>query len=148
MQTGVQRGLGHCPLDFVCAICKLCSQNGLVMWRSPALPGADDKAGMRISTSKSKAMVCSQKMMDCSLWVGSEVLPRVEKFKYHCVLFTSEQRMGREIDWHWADTGSLTAWQSSLLIGQSKFLPKLRSQTLGKFQNNKIKGKPVQNSFL
>uniref|UniRef100_A0A671TEK4 Reverse transcriptase domain-containing protein n=1 Tax=Sparus aurata TaxID=8175 RepID=A0A671TEK4_SPAAU len=55
-------------------------------------------AGMRISTSKSEAMVLDQKKVACSLQVGGEFLPQVEEFKYLGVLFTSEGRMEREID--------------------------------------------------
>ncbi|KAK3528482.1 hypothetical protein QTP70_000305 [Hemibagrus guttatus] len=53
-------------------------------------------AGMRVSTSKSEAMVLDQKKVACTLQV--EVLPQVEEFKYLGVLFTSEGRMDREID--------------------------------------------------
>ncbi|KAK3523553.1 hypothetical protein QTP70_002456 [Hemibagrus guttatus] len=54
--------------------------------------------GMRVSTSKSKAMVLDRKKVACTLQVGGEVLPQVEEFKYLGVLFTSEGRMDREID--------------------------------------------------
>ncbi|KAK0148818.1 Calmodulin-regulated spectrin-associated protein 3 [Merluccius polli] len=43
---------------------------------------------MRVSTSKSEAMVLCWKRVDCSLWVGSELLPQVKEFKYLGVLFT------------------------------------------------------------
>ncbi|KAI3376614.1 hypothetical protein L3Q82_017048, partial [Scortum barcoo] len=55
-------------------------------------------AGMRISTSKSEAMVLDRKRVACPLRVGGEVLPQVEEFKYLGVLFTSEGKMEREID--------------------------------------------------
>ncbi|KAK3513103.1 hypothetical protein QTP70_001397 [Hemibagrus guttatus] len=55
-------------------------------------------AGMRVSTSKSKAMVLDRKKVACTLQVGGEVLPQVEEFKYLGVLFTSEGRMDCEID--------------------------------------------------
>ncbi|TWW71177.1 hypothetical protein D4764_17G0006600 [Takifugu flavidus] len=55
-------------------------------------------AGMRISTSKSEAMVLSRKKVKRHLWVKEEILPQVEKFKYLGVLFTSEGRMEQEID--------------------------------------------------
>ncbi|KAI3360636.1 hypothetical protein L3Q82_002501 [Scortum barcoo] len=46
-------------------------------------------AGMRISTSKSEAMVLDRKRVVCPLRVVSgEVLPQVEEFKYLGVLFT------------------------------------------------------------
>ncbi|KAK3523485.1 hypothetical protein QTP86_033979, partial [Hemibagrus guttatus] len=57
-----------------------------------------EAAGMRVSTSKSEAMVLDRKKMACTLQVGGEVLPQVEEFKYLGVLFTSEGRMDREID--------------------------------------------------
>ncbi|KAK3527334.1 hypothetical protein QTP86_021953 [Hemibagrus guttatus] len=55
-------------------------------------------AGMRVSTSKSEAMVLDQKKVACTLEVGGEVSPQVEEFKYLGVLFTSEGRMDCEID--------------------------------------------------
>ncbi|KAI3373320.1 hypothetical protein L3Q82_006620 [Scortum barcoo] len=58
-----------------------------------------EAAGMRISTSKSKAMVLDdRKRVACPLRVGGEVLPQVEEFKCLGVLFTSEGKMEREID--------------------------------------------------
>ncbi|KAK3568661.1 hypothetical protein QTP86_011459 [Hemibagrus guttatus] len=57
-----------------------------------------EAAGMRVSTSKSEAMVLDRKKVACTLQVGVEVLPQVEEFKYLGVLFTSEGRMDREID--------------------------------------------------
>ncbi|XDV31537.1 hypothetical protein PO909_002528 [Leuciscus waleckii] len=57
-----------------------------------------EAAGMKISTSKSEAMVLSRKRVVCPLQVGGEFLPQVEEFKYLGVLFTSEGRMEREID--------------------------------------------------
>ncbi|KAK3537283.1 hypothetical protein QTP70_006987 [Hemibagrus guttatus] len=57
-----------------------------------------ESAGMRVSTSKSEAMVLDQKKVACTLQVGGEFLPQVEEFKYLGVLFMSEGRMDREID--------------------------------------------------
>ncbi|KAK3528856.1 hypothetical protein QTP70_011737 [Hemibagrus guttatus] len=57
-----------------------------------------EAAGMRVSISKSEAMVLDRKKVACTLQVGGEVLPQVEQFKYLGVLFTSEGRMDREID--------------------------------------------------
>ncbi|KAI3376588.1 hypothetical protein L3Q82_016470 [Scortum barcoo] len=57
-----------------------------------------EAAGMRISTSKSEAMVLDRKRVACPLRVGGEVLPQVEEFKYLGILFTSEGKMEREID--------------------------------------------------
>ncbi|KAI3356121.1 hypothetical protein L3Q82_017175 [Scortum barcoo] len=52
-----------------------------------------EAAGMRISTSKSEAMVLDRKRVACPLQVGGEVLPQVEEFKYLGVLFTSEGKI-------------------------------------------------------
>ena len=53
---------------------------------------------MRISTSKSEAMVLSRKPMDCPLQVGNESLLQVgNEFKYLGVLFSSEGTMEREM---------------------------------------------------
>ncbi|KAK3559901.1 hypothetical protein QTP86_026426 [Hemibagrus guttatus] len=57
-----------------------------------------EAAGMRVSTSKSEAMVLHWKKVACTLQVGGEVLAQVEQFKYLGVLFTSEGRMDCEID--------------------------------------------------
>ncbi|TWW73543.1 hypothetical protein D4764_15G0009370 [Takifugu flavidus] len=54
--------------------------------------------GMKISTSKSDAMVLNRKKVECLLQVKEEILPQVEEFKYLGVLFRSEGRMEQEID--------------------------------------------------
>ena len=54
-----------------------------------------ETVGMKIST-KSETMVLDRKKVACSIWVGGEFLPQVEKFKYLAVLFT--RMMEREID--------------------------------------------------
>ncbi|TWW78261.1 hypothetical protein D4764_11G0003820 [Takifugu flavidus] len=51
---------------------------------------------MKISTSKSEAMVLNRKKVECLLQVKEEILPQVEE--YLGVLFTSEGRMEQEID--------------------------------------------------
>ena len=55
-----------------------------------------EAAGMRISTSKSEAMVLSRKPMDCLLHVG-KFLPQVTEFKYLGILFSSEGTREREM---------------------------------------------------
>ena len=50
---------------------------------------------MRVSTSKSEAMVLCRKTVECSLPVGSELQPQA---KYLRVLFTSEGKMERVMD--------------------------------------------------
>lgn len=47
---------------------------------------------MRVSTSKSR------KKVDCALWLGSDLLPQMEEFKYLRVLFTSEDSLEQEFD--------------------------------------------------
>jgi len=56
-----------------------------------------EAAGMRISTSKSEAMVLSRKRVAYTLQVGGKIFPQ-EEFKYLRVLFMSEGRMERKID--------------------------------------------------
>ncbi|KAK3536056.1 hypothetical protein QTP70_026011 [Hemibagrus guttatus] len=56
-----------------------------------------EAAGMRVSTSKSEAMVLDRNRVACTPQVGGEFLPQVEEFKYLGVLFTSEGKMDREI---------------------------------------------------
>ncbi|KAK3547897.1 hypothetical protein QTP70_000353 [Hemibagrus guttatus] len=41
-----------------------------------------EAAGMRVSTSKSEAMVLDRKKVACTLQVGGEFLPQMEEFKY------------------------------------------------------------------
>ena len=55
-------------------------------------------AGMKISTSKSEAVVLKRRKVDCLLQVGEEILLQVEEFKYLGVLFMSEGKIEREID--------------------------------------------------
>ncbi|KAK3518183.1 hypothetical protein QTP70_033879 [Hemibagrus guttatus] len=57
-----------------------------------------EAAGLRVSTSKSEAMVIDRKKVACTLQVGGEFLPQVKEFKYLRVLFMSDGRMDREID--------------------------------------------------
>ncbi|TWW63622.1 hypothetical protein D4764_03G0006300 [Takifugu flavidus] len=83
---------------------------------------------MRISTSKSEAMVLDRKKVECLLRVKEEILPQVEEFKYLGVLFTSEGRMEREIDRRIsaASTVMRTLHRSVVVnrfTGRSSFLP-------------------------
>ncbi|KAI3373123.1 hypothetical protein L3Q82_006364 [Scortum barcoo] len=73
-----------------------CTRTFSMYWRRFA--AECEAAGMRISTSKSEAMVLDQKRVVCPLRVGGKVLPQVEQFKYLGVLFTSEGKMECEID--------------------------------------------------
>ncbi|KAK3506289.1 hypothetical protein QTP70_009509 [Hemibagrus guttatus] len=60
--------------------------------------GECEAAGLRVSTSKSEAMVLDWKKVACTLQVGGERVAQMEEFKYLGVLCTSEGRMAREID--------------------------------------------------
>ncbi len=51
-----------------------------------------EAVGMKVSTSKSEAMVLCWKKVDCSLWVGSELLPQAREFKY-----LGEREINRQI---------------------------------------------------
>ncbi len=53
---------------------------------------------MKVSTSKSEAMVLCRKTVDCSLWVRSELKPQAKEFKYLGVLLPSEGKMEHEMD--------------------------------------------------
>ncbi|KAK0132165.1 Retrovirus-related Pol polyprotein from type-1 retrotransposable element R2 [Merluccius polli] len=57
-----------------------------------------ETVGMRVSTSRSEAMVICRKTVNCSLRVGSKLLPQVKEFKYLGILFSSEGKMEREMD--------------------------------------------------
>ncbi|KAK3557745.1 hypothetical protein QTP86_000302 [Hemibagrus guttatus] len=76
-----------------------------------------EAAGMRVSTSKSEAMVLDRKKVACTLQVGGEVLPQVEEFKYLGVLFTSEGRVDREIDrWIGAAAAVMRSMYRSVVV--------------------------------
>ncbi|KAK3565649.1 hypothetical protein QTP86_013330 [Hemibagrus guttatus] len=76
-----------------------------------------EAAGMRVSTSKSEAMVLNRKKVACTLQVGGEVLPQVEEFKYLGVLFTSEGRMDHEIDrWIGAAAAVMRSMYRSVVV--------------------------------
>jgi len=68
-----------------------------------------EAVGMRVSTSKSEAMVLCQKMVEFSLRVGSELLPQAKEFKYLGVLFTSEGKIERVMD-RWIGAASAVMW--------------------------------------
>ena len=55
-------------------------------------------ASMRISTSKTEAMVVSRAPSQCTLHVSGVPLKQVEKFKYLGFTFTSDGKSGTEID--------------------------------------------------
>ncbi|TWW56354.1 hypothetical protein D4764_08G0003410 [Takifugu flavidus] len=79
---------------------------------------ACEAAGMKISTSKSEAMVLNWKKVECLLRVKEQILPQVEEFKHLGVLFTSEGRMEQEID---RRIGAVSAVMR--FTGRSSFLP-------------------------
>ncbi len=83
-------------------------------------------AGMRISTSKSEAMVLSRKKVAYPLQVGGMFLPQVEEFKYLEVLFTSEGRMEWETD-RWIGAASAVIWSMyrSVMVKELSCKPKL-----------------------
>ena len=64
---------------------------------------------MKISASKSEAMVLNRKKVDCLLQVLREILLQVEEFKYIGVLFMSEGKMERQID-RWNGAACTVIW--------------------------------------
>ncbi|KAK3552087.1 hypothetical protein QTP70_034035 [Hemibagrus guttatus] len=103
---------------------------------------------MRVSTSKSEAMVLDRKKVACTLQVGGELLPQLEEFKYLGVLFTSEGRMDREIDRRIGAAAAVMrsvyrsvvvkkelSWKAKLSIYQSIYTPTL---TYGHDRKGKI----------
>ncbi|KAK3566125.1 hypothetical protein QTP86_026019 [Hemibagrus guttatus] len=87
-----------------------------------------EAAGMRVSTSKSEAMVLNRKKVACTLQVRGEFLPQVEEFKYLGVLFMSEGRMDREIDrWIGAAAAVVRSMYRSVVVSiyQSIYVPTL-----------------------
>ena len=57
-----------------------------------------EAAGVRISSSKSEAMILSRKGVNCPLQVKGKSPPQAEEFKCLRVLFTSEGKMAQETD--------------------------------------------------
>ncbi|KAI3362620.1 hypothetical protein L3Q82_001624 [Scortum barcoo] len=74
--------------DDVCPVGLLQARTFSMCWSGLQPSVKCEAAGMRISTSKSEAMVLDRKRVACPLRVGGEVLPQVEEFKYLGVLFT------------------------------------------------------------
>lgn len=64
---------------------------------------------MRISTSKTEAMVLCRKKVDWSLWAVDELLPQVKQFKYLRVLFSGDRKMECEMDWGFGATSAVMA---------------------------------------
>ncbi|TWW62770.1 hypothetical protein D4764_04G0014170 [Takifugu flavidus] len=77
---------------------------------------------MKISTSKSEAMVLNRKK--------EEILPQVEEFKYLGVLFMSDERMEQEIDRR-IGAASAVMVRSGEEIYRSIFVPTLTYGWLG-----------------
>ncbi len=81
-----------------------------------------EAAGMTVSTSKTETMVLSWKMVDCSLWVESQLLLQAKEFKYLRVLFTSEGKMELEMD-RWigaATTTTITLVDNETMVQSAK----------------------------
>ena len=78
---------------------------------------------MRISTSKSKAMVLRQKRIDCPLWVGGESLPQLEEFRYLGVLFMSKGKLEREIDRQIGSVSAVMETRTQSMVGEERAEP-------------------------
>ena len=57
-----------------------------------------EAGGMKVSSSKSKAMVLNQKKVQCSLRVRDQSLPEAEEFKYLGILLMSDGKLEREMN--------------------------------------------------
>ncbi len=98
---------------------------------------------MRISASKSEAMVLCWKMVDCSLWVWSELLPQAKEFKYLRVLFTSEGKMEHEMDrWIGAASAVMQALYRTIVVKRE-----LMVMSLGSDRKTDIVDTSGQNEF-
>ena len=70
---------------------------------------------MRISASKSEAMVLTRKKLDWPLQVEVESLSQVEEFNYLWVLFTCEQEIDR---WLGAASAMIRALKRSVVVNR------------------------------
>lgn len=72
---------------------------------------------MRISTSKSESIVLSGKWVEYLLWVGDEVLPQVEEFKFLRIFSSNKEKMEREVDrWMGAMSAMIQALYWSVVV--------------------------------
>ena len=85
-----------------------------------------EMAGMKISTSKSEAMVLGQKKVKCLLWVVEDLLPHVEEFKYLGDLFTSEGKMERQINRHIGATFTVMRTRHRFVVVKRKLNPRAK----------------------
>ena len=85
-------GLWIPSLLFADEVVRLASSNSDLQLSLGRFAAECEVVGMKISTSKSEAMVLGQKR------VGGELLPQVEELKYLGVLFTSVGKMEQDID--------------------------------------------------
>jgi len=91
-------GLGIAFLLFADDVVPLASSDRDLRHLLERFAAEREAAGMRVSTSKSEAMVLCRKAVACFLQVGTECLSQANEFKYLRVLFTSESKMEREIE--------------------------------------------------
>jgi len=75
-------GLGIASLLFADDVVLLASSDCDLRHSLGRFAAKCEAAGMRVSTSKSEAMVLCQKPVDCSPQVGTECLTQVKEFKY------------------------------------------------------------------
>jgi len=143
-------------------IASLLFADDVVLWATSDrdLAAECEAVGMRVSTSKSEAMVLCQKTVECSLLVGSELLLQVKEFKYLWVLFTSEGKMEWEMDrlvqcLHYAGAvpvccgkeGAEPEGKAFDLLVHLHSNPHLWSRALGSDQKNEITDTSGRNVF-
>lgn len=74
---------------------------------------------MRISTSKSVALVLSRKLIDCPLQAGNKSLPQVKEFKCFKVLFTINRTLEHEVHWRIRIAGKILESFYCTIIGMN-----------------------------
>ncbi|KAI3353356.1 hypothetical protein L3Q82_019891 [Scortum barcoo] len=113
-----QPGGGGCPFGDLRIVSLLFSDYVVLLPSSDCdlqhAPGGlqpSEAVGIKVRTSRFEALVSCKKKVDCSLWVGSELLLQEKEFKYLSVLFRSESKMECKID---TQTGPASALLQTL----------------------------------
>ena len=93
--------IGSCKISrllFADDLVLLASTESDLQCQLNAFARACDKAGMKISTSKTEVFHLSRNPTQCNLQVGETALKQVEKFKYLGVVFACDGKQSQELD--------------------------------------------------